>query len=129
MHYEIREPKRPGDELVTEQMERQAGAALDGVADATEDVERYDLAVVYLGLTGFDRALMFALGLKRRNVASAVVVLTCDCDKSAKQRKLERLIGGGPITSALLTPHCGGQGDLEELHDGLLEIWPQVRVK
>ena len=126
--YAFLEPKHRGETAV-EQMERQASVAQDAVERGTDNTERYDLAVVYLGLTGFDKALMFALKLRRLGVASSVAVLTCDCDTSAKQRKLERLICGGPITSALLTPHCGGQADLEELYDGLLEVWPQVRAK
>lgn len=115
-------------ESVAQQMERQSGDA-QNIVDGWEDpAEHYDLAVVYLGLTGFDKALMYALGLRRRHIADRVVVITCDCNKVSKEQKLKRILDAGTLVAAIITPWCGGQDDFGELYNGFIEVWPQVRA-
>jgi hypothetical protein len=110
-----------------ERMIAGVGAAQQAVAHATDNSERYNLAVVYLGLTGFDKALMYALGLRRRQIAEQVAVITCDCNKSSKSHKLERILTARTLTAAIITSWCGGQDDFADLYDGIREVWPQLR--
>jgi len=126
--YSVREPVGRFDEPVPRQMECQAAVAQAAVSSAT-DREAYDLAVVYLGLTGFDRALSYALRLHRDKTATTVAVLTCDCDKQEKEKKLRRHVDAGDISMALITKACGGQADLPDIHLGLQEIWPQCKLR
>ncbi len=105
-----------------------ASQAQEAVAAATDRSERYNLAVVYFGLTGFDKALTYALLLKRRGQAETVIGLTCNCLLEHKMDKLERPLHERRIDTALVTPACGGQGDFQHLIAGITATWPSVRA-
>ena len=120
----------PGGRMVrpqsAEEMVLEAHMAQDAVERALDGSARFDLAVVYLGLTGFDKAWQYALRLKRIGGVSSLAVLTCDCDEERKAAVLGPYAGRA-IADALITPACGGQGDFQAIYDGILKAWPKSR--
>lgn len=127
--FEWVEALSPNSAVAVAQMERQAADAQRRVTRATDSNERHDLAIVYLGLTGFDKALQYALGLKRRGTANRVAVLTCDCDETTKKERLGAADCREAFVSNILTPWCGGYTDFVQLAEGMTEVWPQVRTR
>jgi hypothetical protein len=109
-------------------MEAEASAAQSVVERAIrQDATCYDLAVVYVGLLGFDRSFAYAAGLKKYDRASSVVVLTCDCDLKTKEAKLASSVDSGLISSAIITKWCGGQRELANITVGLVAQWDGLR--
>ncbi len=109
-------------------MEHEASAAQSVVERAIrQDATCYDLAIVYIGLTAFDRSLKYAVGLKKYGKASNVVVLTCDCDLKTKETKLVSSVDSHLISSAISTKWCGGQCELTNITVGIVAQWDSIR--
>lgn len=118
-----------GDPLLgADLMRDQSRTALQSVAQRVgESLPATDeslLAVVYLGLTAFDAATVFALNLKKRYPEAVIVTLTCDCDGSGKRQKLQPLVDSGAITYSLVTHECGGQGPMAAILRLIIAGWP-----
>lgn len=84
------------------------------------------LAVVYAGLSAFDKAVAFASSLRAQHPHATVVVLTCDCQLESKRFELEPLIKQGVINYALTTPECGGREPMRKLLEALIAAWPKI---
>lgn len=84
------------------------------------------LAVVYAGLSAFDKAVAFASSLRAQHSHATVVVLTCDCQLESKGFELKPLMERGVIDYALATPECGGRKPMRTLLEALVAAWPKT---
>lgn len=83
------------------------------------------LCVIYGGLNALDRSVAFTKELRKKLPQATLVFLTCDCDYRAKQRIFEPLLASGEITAVVLSPNCGGRGEMRQLLEGLIRQWPE----
>ncbi len=80
-----------------------------------------DIAVIYAGLSAFSSAIETVRALHGQSPQTIIVVLTCDCDLPAKEWELERVEGIGAV---IVTPRCGGRGDMRDILEAFVAQWP-----
>ncbi len=84
--------------------------------------QRYDVVVVYFGLTDFDRAFAFAQRIACARPGTRIVAVICDCSVEERHPELRGAVEAGTIEAIVRTPHCGGQLDLRQILDGILQL-------
>ncbi len=117
---------RLGPRAEVRAMELQATLAQLAVEQVAGDIaaQKYDLVVVYLGLTAFEPALRFVRLLRRALPKARLVTLTCDCNVREKSERLAKPFADNTIDFAVVTPRCGGEEDMRDLVDALVTAWP-----
>lgn len=118
------EARKIGD-VALESCEYRAGSAQERV-ERVLALKKDDnmLAVIYAGVSGFEKATDFAVRLKQENPKTIIVVLTCDCNPSWKEESLLPLVEAGEIDYALVTGECGGRRAMKSILEKLVSIWP-----
>ncbi|MDP1689999.1 MAG: hypothetical protein Q8L52_02235 [bacterium] len=81
-----------------------------------------DIAVVYAGLSAFASAVDTVKELHKRSPGTFIAVLTCDCDLAAKKWELGTVDG---IGATIVTPHCGGRGEMRDILEAFVAQWPR----
>ncbi len=82
------------------------------------------LVVVYAGLRAFNEALIYTSTLRRQVPDATIVVLTCDCDLRRKEEQLKEFVSSGVVSNVVVTPNCGGRGDMGQIVNALITAWP-----
>ncbi len=105
----------------------QAQAQVENKIARNIDTDTNILLVSYMGLSAFDACLKFLQQFRQDVPRAFIVGVTCDCDK---QRKLDTLASRkneqNVLDSLIITPHCGGRWEMEQLLEALIEQWPEV---
>ncbi|MFC1702965.1 hypothetical protein ACFLZO_00685 [Patescibacteria group bacterium] len=84
------------------------------------------LFFVYAGrLPQFYDVVDFAVGLKRKNPAAKVVVVSCKCQTYEKGHRLVWAIEDNEVAFAVEVDDCGGFESMSAIMDRLIGIWPQ----
>jgi hypothetical protein len=102
-------------------------AAISGTATKLEVKPQEEIslfAVIYAGLTGFDRAVNSARSIKQQNPGAKVAVVTCDCDPRKAEEILRPLLDSHELDFVIVDHRCGGYGAMREILDGIVRIWP-----
>ena len=107
---------------------REAQRMLERKLEQAPDMSQA-IAVVYAGLSAFDEALELARTIKRGNANAIIVVVTCDCDSSRKQRVLEPLLASEEIASVVMTSNCGGRATMGKICQAVIDRWKPASVQ
>lgn len=82
----------------------------------------YDMVVVYFGLTDFDRAFAFAQRIACARPGTRTIAVICDCSVEERHPELRSAVEEGALEAIVRTPHCGGQLDLRQILDSILQL-------
>lgn len=83
--------------------------------------------VVYAGIAVFNESLDYACKLKKNLPQAVVIVLTCDCDISNKERVMDKFLTAGKIDHAVYSGECGGRRPMGDILRMLIALWPQAK--
>lgn len=118
--FDIRSIKAERDFIT--QDARQGQEEVDAKLTDQADKQRHpDVAVIYAGYSAFRQAVETLERLHLESPDTFIVVLTCDCDVEKKRGVLGTIDGIGAI---IITPNCGGRGDMRNLLDEFVAQWP-----
>ncbi len=81
------------------------------------------LFFVYISLSAFEADIENILQIEKTYPNAQIIALTCDCDQSIKEKKLQPLIDNGSIDEVVVTPYCGGQSSMSTILDKVIEIF------
>ena len=102
--------------------ETSASESQQRVEKAVRLVSEDVFAVVYAGLSCPRAGLDFATKVRAKSPASFIIVITCDCELDTKMELFDARQDA--INALIVTPHCGGQGEMGEILEALIAQWP-----
>lgn len=79
--------------------------------------------ITYAGLNGYRENVDHAIKIKKEFPHALIFILTCDCIQEDKEKELLPLVKDGIINDLIVSPYCGGRGDLQKMLDGIIEHW------
>lgn len=100
-------------------------AAVEGQSAVEEKLtnkQHPSIAVVYAGLTAFGSAIRMVRELHRESPETFIAVLTCNCNLRTKERELGSVDGIGAL---VVTPNCGGRGEMRDILNAFKAQWPR----